>query len=478
MDIYLSMLKERLEKQGFPIEGTIGQDAVVEHIRLGAVSPAGQTLHVYSDTPGRVSLSCGQDVLVMENIPLDDAFNTTMATWEYYHRWGDALAGAAAAGATLQELVDIATPMLGNPIFIANWQGEVFAFSREYALADRPIREERAFWQSIVTNGKLPITTVQRLRKSPNRDVVLRGQGASILNFKDYDYTCIIGTLSSLNEIHLYLQVMQSETTLTQVSCKLADYLLEVITRIPLTDLSKSLTSLVNLFCDLLEQKEVAESDLDWVLATLGWEKQEELLLASFQNAEGPLIAEAFCGQLERCLPEAVTFLWNGQAIAILKHSDFDVAREAIERSAKELGFVGGISVPFDDMENLSAYYSQTEIALRYRSEGQILTFCHDHAWPYLTDKLQGMAAAAKLCHPAIAVLQAYDEKNETKLLDTLYAYLMCERNAVMASDKLFIHRNTLQYRLHRINELISADLNDPDVRSHLMLSYRCCPTV
>jgi hypothetical protein len=467
------MLKERLEKSGFAVQGNITQDDLVEHFRLGTDASAARTLNIYDDISSGVALRDCTNSLTVEGVSLDEAFNATMAAWEYYHRWGDNLAELVSAGATLQELVDIATPMFGNPIFIANWQGEVFAFSKEYAPADKPIRQERVFWQSIVTTGKLPITTVQHLRKSPNRDTVLHGQSASILNFPDYDYTCIIGKISGLNDVHLYLQVMQSETQLTDVSCILANAFLNMLTKIPLLDLSKGMTSLVALFCDLLELNPVAPNDLAWALATMGWGNDENLVLVSFQNSEGPLIAEAFCGQLQKHLPGAVVFVWNNHPVSILRRTDFEVAQKAVEHSARELDFLCGVSVPFVDLENLPSYYAQTKIAIRYLKTGQILGFCSDHAWQYLIDQLKNTASAAKLRHPAIAALQNYDAKNETQFLDTLYMYLICERNAVMSSNKLFIHRNTLQYRLRRINELIDANLDDPDVRNHLMLSYR-----
>ena len=60
--------------------------------------------------------------------------------------------------------------------------------------------------------------------------------------------------------------------------------------------------------------------------------------------------------------------------------------------------------------------------------------------------------------------LQEYDQAHSTALLHTLCVYLLQEQNA----RQLFIHRNTLVYRLQRIRALLQLDLDDAAVRNVL----------
>ncbi|MBR7076888.1 MAG: helix-turn-helix domain-containing protein [Lachnospiraceae bacterium] len=53
-----------------------------------------------------------------------------------------------------------------------------------------------------------------------------------------------------------------------------------------------------------------------------------------------------------------------------------------------------------------------------------------------------------------------------------LYAYLICERNISAASDYLYIHRNTMTYRLKKIDSLVNINYDDPKERQYLILSY------
>ena len=57
-----------------------------------------------------------------------------------------------------------------------------------------------------------------------------------------------------------------------------------------------------------------------------------------------------------------------------------------------------------------------------------------------------------------LRLIREEDEQKKSNLYETLYYYLEAERNTMQAAAKMKIHRNTLLYRLARINELIHLD--------------------
>ena len=68
-----------------------------------------------------------------------------------------------------------------------------------------------------------------------------------------------------------------------------------------------------------------------------------------------------------------------------------------------------------------------------------------------------------------IKPLLAYDEEHNTQLLYTLETYFNNCQNSVKTSKALFIHRNTLLYRLDRIAEILDLNYND----SEQMLTFQ-----
>ena len=53
------------------------------------------------------------------------------------------------------------------------------------------------------------------------------------------------------------------------------------------------------------------------------------------------------------------------------------------------------------------------------------------------------------------------DQERSSHLFDTLKAYLQCQGNMLKTAESLFIHRNTLQYRLERISLITGRSLTD-----------------
>ncbi|MGP4106682.1 PucR family transcriptional regulator [Virgibacillus sp. L01] len=69
-----------------------------------------------------------------------------------------------------------------------------------------------------------------------------------------------------------------------------------------------------------------------------------------------------------------------------------------------------------------------------------------------------------------IEKLRNYDKKHHTFLVLTLDVYLQCDNNVYQAAKSLFIHPNTMNYRLKRIREVSGIDLKDPNQKITLYL--------
>ena len=57
--------------------------------------------------------------------------------------------------------------------------------------------------------------------------------------------------------------------------------------------------------------------------------------------------------------------------------------------------------------------------------------------------------------------------------LQLLYYYISSERNISLTAKKAHMHRNSIIYRLRKIQDMLEIDLDDPDVRLRLMISFK-----
>jgi PucR family transcriptional regulator, purine catabolism regulatory protein len=71
--------------------------------------------------------------------------------------------------------------------------------------------------------------------------------------------------------------------------------------------------------------------------------------------------------------------------------------------------------------------------------------------------------------------LEEYDMRQHAGLIETLEAFFTCHGNLSQTAESLFVHRNTLLYRMNRINQIAEIDLNRPETRLalHLALTIR-----
>lgn len=72
-----------------------------------------------------------------------------------------------------------------------------------------------------------------------------------------------------------------------------------------------------------------------------------------------------------------------------------------------------------------------------------------------------------------IVPLEVYDQEFGANLLITLEAYLRLGSNTKQVAEELFIHRNSVLYRLERIRAILQKDLNNAEVHLRLELAVR-----
>jgi len=78
-------------------------------------------------------------------------------------------------------------------------------------------------------------------------------------------------------------------------------------------------------------------------------------------------------------------------------------------------------------------------------------------------------------CNRTLGSLLDYDMRQHADLIKTLEAFFTCHGNLSQTAETLIVHRNTLLYRMNRINEIAKIDLNRPETRLalHLALTVR-----
>jgi purine catabolism regulator len=134
-----------------------------------------------------------------------------------------------------------------------------------------------------------------------------------------------------------------------------------------------------------------------------------------------------------------------------------------------------GVGQPIDHLADLRRSHSQAceavEVACAMGQRDGIARFedlgMLHWLWHLLPDTL-----ADNVYLRAIQTLARYDDEHDMQLLQTLETTLDTP-SVAHAAEKLYAHRNTLRYRIERIERLLQLDLDDPRVRLNLYVALK-----
>ena len=132
-----------------------------------------------------------------------------------------------------------------------------------------------------------------------------------------------------------------------------------------------------------------------------------------------------------------------------------------------------GVGRDFASFEHLPDAFRQAELAARLGARLWGGNRAVHYADLGVHRVLFALQEHEEMITPALQRLLDHDERHHTDYVGTLAAYLSCMGRLRAAAEQLDIHRNTLEYRMQRIEELAGERLDDPNNRLALELGIR-----
>lgn len=179
-------------------------------------------------------------------------------------------------------------------------------------------------------------------------------------------------------------------------------------------------------------------------------EREEEVVVFHATNSEDPIdhslkLANAFAKEINRQYPSS---------------------RLAI-----------GLGQPAKDVSAWRTSYRDAvqarDLAIRLQTDTPL--YIGDLGVYQLILSLSDREKLMEFTNTTLGKLTEYDLRQNAELIQTLEAFFTCHGNLSQTAEMLIVHRNTLLYRMNRINEIAEIDLNRPETRLaiHLALTIR-----
>jgi hypothetical protein len=402
-------------------------------------------------------------------------FSILQSIFLRFNQLENSLLSAIHAKAPMREILNCCSEFFQNHTMLFDSERNLLDYSANY-LPDA----SDLYWKETLEHGRRTEKVLSEARKhvyyldairTPTSDFMDLGPGLpKIMTYSFYEGGKRLTTLT----------VAETNKPLSVYQLRLFDYLAGLLSPGLFHIYSVQLGLLESLRSVLLSllNKEIADPlVVTRCVGMAGWGVADDYLLILISFPEASRSSETLMRYrhiYERFFPECVAFQFNGNLV-LLVHNDTDEVLAAclpnLEKQLATHNAFCGLSFPFKGVLQVQAQYMNAETALHFGDAGRRIRLLSEAITVPIISRIAEGIPLYPLCHREAIRIFEYDRENGTELLLTLETYLLQYKSLKAAAEQLYIHRNTMTYRLGCIDKIASLALDDPRQRLHLLLS-------
>lgn len=258
-------------------------------------------------------------------------------------------------------------------------------------------------------------------------------------------------------------------------------------------------------FSRLIEGAPCSRDDIDEQLGAIGIPPQHQLKLVLFDIAAGkkpaPLLAELAPAVKRINHGDCYYFAYQGYLCLLCyavagdsQLSDKKTTEDVRRYIAEPYHIPASASMIFEDITDLDLAYKQALIAHNLRdiveaeaanSADSARTRSADDApelMPFEACVIYYLVGARNkddrfldfiFSHTLMQKISEEDRQNGTNNLEIFWEYISSERNASVVAERMHMHRNTVRYRIDKIERRFDLDLSSQQVREKMIIDFK-----
>ena len=436
-------------------------------------------VHVYEQN-GDIYVRYGDDYILLHGIGFNYVFNVVQGIFEFYNDWNDSIQQAA-FDMDFQKILDESWFFFGNPMILMDSSNRCLGMSSQYAED-----ENDPEWKYICKNRYSSLEFIRRMRRSyPVVDMYIKNK-AQILHRDNVEvYYDTLTTAIYYQDFYCgRLNILAKDRDFNEGDIQVIEYLLQIITpSLYMLQSQETLNMNRGVFYELLRwgegDRKITAAMLETQMRYLDWGMDDPFQLCilklprEYQDAGSKALIS---GQIRRNtlnvyiqqMKDAILVIYN------LRYMDKTVLLEIVhEILRKNTAYQMGFSNYCRGLWWLKQYYEQAEAAISYgwlMNPGKKAYSFYEYALYYMIE----CSNPKELCcvlHPDVILLAELDKKRGTKWLELLKMYFDNDCSLVNTAKAMYVHRNTLVYRLGKLKEIMHYDWDNTYSREYMKQS-------
>lgn len=471
MKLSMWMIVNRLHN--FDLEVHIRENSPI-NLRSARRVYATNCVHVFKQGHDSVCQS-GEDYIVIKDIDPHEAVEVVQSVFDYYDDW-DFTIREAAIQMDFQKIIDKSWHIFHNPIVLMNANWSVVAISKRYGED-----ELDAEWKHLCRYGSSSLDVYTYLKSDPVNNFDIEGAHYYRMNSPRMS-NCISSTIMFQCALCGRINVLEKDREFNRGDLQMVNYLVDAVSAAMGVLNQKNKQNNYSVYFNLLAGDTVDEQALRQQMEYMNWEagKDSYYIFAVSPSVDGAGDASAMLlkNQLSRLMPDCEVIIRDENVVLIAAARDVDERiTETMQKLNKQGDFIIGKSLQFFDIRLCRYFYLQAKFAIECaRRKGipekdKVFDF-YDYAIEYII-RNSDEKEITYACNPDIRNLWRMDRMYNTDRLKTFSVYLNNERSLLSAAQELYVHRNTLVYRINKIFETLTCDLDDVYTRDYMKLSIR-----
>ncbi len=430
----------------------------------------GREAEFFADITGNTLIVHRNDMILVQNAEPEEVFNEVSSIMEMYQRWDEALEACGAKPNGLTEMLAASGDIFQNPAFVYAPDGKALAIAPGYPASIH------WHWAEILERHGLTEERIEYLQKSIDLTNVFLDRKPTIRDSRmgDHQYLHCSLVVNGYMAGHfvIFSMLHPFESGLEHLASNLIGHMLRYMSR---HYEIYSPTSRISTFISaLIHEKPYEKKEFLLFQKLLGWNDREDIyqfyILKEMVKGEPVLLSRTYL-KLSSTLKSSVVFQENNLLLLLLNLNHLFLKKEEVDALLDSLSrsFWCGVSSPFRKIEQVSRYYRQA-LAELVRCKEQHLRRSQgvDHIGDHLLTLLKENPLNGTYIVPELRTLLEYDRREETHYYETLRAWFYSGFHPTSAATLLRIHRNSFNYRMDRIREIIpferiDAAAADPD---------------
>lgn len=422
---------------------------------------------------------------IATSLEIFDLYNEVNEIVVNYQNWSLTFMRSVLEGWDLKYLISQVGIKLKAPVFLLNASYGVICSNTDYLLND-------VFIDEMLTKGCLSLDSVKKLF-SINASQ-MNGNNGHIKVFSEITRnTYNIETLTYKENAYAFLILITNSThsaiDVTNLVTQMAGYVKRLLSNANIEN-DSSFNALSSFISDVVELRLVEPKEIENRLKLIQYPLKVffNCLVIQFsgRDIQQPPYG-CIIDQLEQILPGNNITVYDGDIIILFSYEKrtwhFELDYEKLEALLDRYDAYAGISNGTKHPTMIRTMYLLAKSTARL---GRVLRT--DKSKRIFTNEEYSMYFIIDLCarnfcenykhdniiylsHPAIIAIARYDRKHNSNLRDTLFYYLINDRNLIKTSKALYMHRNTILNKINKITEIVGESLDNGQLQLRLLFS-------